>query len=76
MEIISESTSCKVIPSRYWNMVHGARREQVQKDKEGLQIMRVQAKIMAWFLKLKESGIRNGVELPERENRIFTNYVR
>ena len=41
-----------VISSRYWNMVHGAKAEQVQADEEGVQIMRVLGKNMAWFFKV------------------------
>ena len=38
-----------IISSRYWNMVHGATPEDVRKDLEGLQTMRVLARNMAWF---------------------------
>lgn len=50
-----------VISSRYWNMVHGAKPEDVKKDLEGLQTMRVLARNMAWFLKCKEAGMKAGV---------------
>ena len=65
-----------VISSRYWNMVHGSTPEQVREDLEGLQIMRVLGRNMAWHLKCKEAGMKAGVPLPENENRIFTNFVR
>jgi multimeric flavodoxin WrbA len=65
-----------VISSRYWNMVHGATPEDVKKDLEGLQTMRVLARNMAWFLKCKEAGIKAGVRLPEREEAMFTNFIR
>jgi multimeric flavodoxin WrbA len=65
-----------VISSRYWNMVHGATPEDVKKDLEGLQTMRVLARNMAWFLKCKEAGIKAGVPFPEREENIFTNFIR
>jgi multimeric flavodoxin WrbA len=64
-----------IISSRYWNMVHGAKPEDVYKDLEGLQIMRILARNMAWFLKCKEAGIKAGVPLPEREKIIFTNFT-
>ena len=38
-----------VIGSRYWNMVHGNTPEEVLQDEEGLQIMRVLGRNMAWF---------------------------
>lgn len=65
-----------IISSRYWNMVHGAKPEDVQKDLEGMQTMRVLGKNMAWFLKCKEAGLKSGLQLPEREERIFTNFIR
>ena len=65
-----------IISSRYWNMVHGATPEDVKKDLEGMQIMRVLAKNMAWFLKCKEAGTKAGVPFPEQEESIFTNFIR
>ena len=65
-----------VISSRYWNMVHGATPEDVRKDLEGLQTMRILGRNMAWFLKCKESGIKAGVPFPAREEIVFTNFIR
>ena len=65
-----------VISSRYWNMVHGAKPEDVEKDLEGLQAMRILARNMAWFLKCKEAGVKAGVPFPEREETIYTNFIR
>ena len=65
-----------VISSRYWNMVHGATPEDVKKDLEGLLTMRILGRNMAWFLKCKEAGIKAGVPFPEREENIFTNFIR
>lgn len=65
-----------VISSAYWNMVHGARPEDVAQDLEGLQIMRTLARNMAWFLKCKEAGTNAGVPLPTREPRVATNFIR
>lgn len=65
-----------IITSRYWNMVHGARPEDVGKDEEGMQVMRILGKNMAWFLKCKEAGEKAGVPLPEQEQIHFTNFIR
>lgn len=65
-----------IISSRYWNMVHGAKPEDVKKDLEGLQTMRMLARNMAWFLKCKEAGAKAGIHLPEKEEYIFTNFIR
>lgn len=65
-----------IISSNYWNMIHGAKPEDVAQDVEGLQIMRTLARNMAWFLKCKEAGQKAGVSLPASEERVFTNFVR
>ena len=58
-----------VISSRYWNMVHGAQPDDVKKDLEGLQTMRVLARNMAFFLKCKEAGLKVGVHSRSGKNR-------
>lgn len=65
-----------VISSRYWNMVHGAKAEQVQADEEGVQIMRVLGKNMAWFLKCKEAAKLAGIQEPQKEEPVWTNFTR
>ncbi len=65
-----------VISSRYWNMVHGSKPEEVRKDLEGMQIMRILGRNMAWFLKCKQAGIKAGVPYPQREDTVFTNFIR
>lgn len=64
-----------IISSRYWNMVHGVKPEDVQKDLEGLQIMRILARNMAWFLKCKEAGLKMGISFPAQEEHIYTNFI-
>jgi multimeric flavodoxin WrbA len=65
-----------IISSRYWNMVHGVKPEDVKKDLEGLQTMRILARNMVWFLKCKEAGAKAGIQLPVKEETIFTNFIR
>lgn len=65
-----------VVSSRYWNMVHGAKPEDVLKDEEGLYIVRTLARNMAFMLKCKEAGLKNGVSMPYREPRVATNFIR
>lgn len=64
-----------VISSRYWNMVHGFTPDDVRKDQEGLQTMRILARNMAWFLKCKAAGAAAGVPLPKTEKTIMTNFI-
>ena len=65
-----------IVTSQYWNMVHGAKPEEVKQDLEGMQIMRTLGKNMAFFLKCKEAGIKAGVKLLEVEPTVFSNFIR
>lgn len=65
-----------IISSRYWNMVHGATAEEVLKDEEGMQSMRILGRNMAYYLKCIEAGNKAGISLPKREQTIFTNFIR
>ena len=65
-----------IITSRYWNMAFGANPEELKKDREGMQIMRILGKNMAWFLKCKQAGEKAGIALPEQEKIDFTNFIR
>ncbi|NTV49522.1 MAG: flavodoxin family protein [Geobacteraceae bacterium] len=60
--------------SNYWNVIHGARPGEVTQDEEGVQIMRVLGRNMAWLLKLVENG-RGTVAEPERETKIYMNFI-
>ena len=61
--------------SNYWNVIHGARPGEVTQDEEGVQIMRVLGKNMAWLMKLVEQG-KGTVTPPEREKKIYMNFIR
>ena len=65
-----------VAASRYWNAVHGNNPEDVMKDEEGLQTMRVLGRNMAFLIRaIAAERERNG--LPEAEPiRIATNFIR
>ena len=64
-----------IVPSRYWNQIHGNSAEDAEQDLEGLQTMRALGRNMAFLIKC----IRLGKEqLPpiEKEKKIYTNFVR
>lgn len=61
--------------SNYWNVVYGTAPGEASKDEEGMQIMRVLGKNMAWIMKLIEFG-KGKVEEPEREKKTFMNFIR
>jgi multimeric flavodoxin WrbA len=60
--------------SNYWNVIHGQRPGEVTQDAEGVQIMRVLGKNMAWLMKLVENG-RGSVVAPEREAKVYFNFI-
>ncbi len=61
--------------SNYWNVINGRLPGEVLQDEEGTQIMSILGKNMAWLLKLIENG-QGIIEKPEREEKIFTNFIR
>ncbi|CUU49159.1 flavodoxin family protein [Clostridium beijerinckii] len=61
--------------SNYWNVVHGTAPGEAVQDEEGMQIMRVLGKNMAWLLKLADSG-KSNVEESKGEEKVFTNFIR
>lgn len=65
-----------IVSSQYWNMVHGTTPEEVKQDIEGMQTMRTLANNMAWLLKSIEAGKKQGLELPQNEDIISTNFIR
>ena len=61
--------------SNYWNVINGRLPGDVMQDEEGIQIMRILGKNMAWLMKLVENG-QGIIKEPEREEKIFTNFIR
>ena len=50
-----------LVPSAYWNMVHGNSPEEVEQDLEGLMVMRTLGRNMAWLLRCIEAGKAAGI---------------
>lgn len=61
--------------SNYWNVIHGTAPGEALQDGEGVQIMRVLGKNMAWAMKLVENG-KGNIKVPETEEKIFMNFIR
>ena len=61
--------------SNYWNVIHGNKPGEALQDEEGVQIMRVLGKNMAWLMKLVENG-KDSVKEPERESKVYMNFIR
>lgn len=65
-----------MVPSSYWNMVHGNKPEDVLQDEEGVTIMRAIGSDMAWLVKLLASAKGTDLELPVRIPKARTNFIR
>jgi hypothetical protein len=65
-----------LIPTaNYWSVIHGSTPGEALQDEEGVQIMRVLGKNMAWLLKLVENG-RGVVGEPPMEAKTKMNFIR
>jgi multimeric flavodoxin WrbA len=64
-----------VVSSQYWNVLHGRTPEEVKKDIEGLQTMKILGKNMAWQVKAMNMAKQNGLLPPEEGARHITNFI-
>jgi len=65
-----------LIPSsNYWNVIHGAKPGEVEQDEEGVQIMQVLGRNMAWLMKLVENG-KGNIPAPEAAKKRYMNFIR
>jgi len=67
-----------IAPATYWPMIHGMSAEEVVKDLEGVQTMRMIGKTVAWLLKCIEAGKREGLAYPTVPGgeKVATNFIR
>lgn len=63
-----------VVPSQYWNSVHGREKGDATKDLEGLQTMRVLARNMAFLMKSISLG-KEKYGLPKTEEHAWTHFI-
>ncbi len=68
-------SSMPVASSQYWNSVHGRGPGEATQDLEGMQVMRELAENMAFLMKSIALG-KEKYGLPEKEERIVTNFIR
>lgn len=64
-----------IASSQYWNSLHGRLPGEAEKDAEGLQTMRTLARNMSFLIKSIALG-KEKFGLPEKEERVATNFVR
>ena len=64
-----------VASGQYWNSIHGNSAQEAAQDLEGLQIMRALARNMSFLMKSIQMG-KETYGLPEKEERVSTNFIR
>lgn len=64
-----------VASSQYWNSIHGAAPGQANEDEEGRQTMRALASNMSFLMKSIALG-KEKFGLPEKEEHLWTNFIR
>ncbi|MBR2634237.1 MAG: flavodoxin family protein [Clostridia bacterium] len=69
-------SSMPIVSGQYWNMVHGNTPSEVEKDEEGLQIMRSLGRNMVWMMRCIEAGKEKGICFPKKESPKRTNFIR
>ena len=63
-----------ITPTVYWNVIHGNSAEELAEDGEGLQLMEIQGRNMAWLLKTLAAG-RKEIPFPAQLDRKRTNFI-
>ena len=64
-----------VASGQYWNGIHGGAAGEGAQDGEGLQMMRTLARNMSFLMKaIADAKVKYG--LPEKEPRVYTNFIR
>lgn len=79
LDAISKHLSISQMPivtSTYWNMVHGNTPEETRQDLEGMQTMRNIGVNMAWLLQCIEAGKQCGIDTPQTEKKVSTNFIK
>jgi multimeric flavodoxin WrbA len=61
--------------SNYWNIIHGRTPGEVLQDAEGVQIMQVLGRNMAWQLRMRQASVETG-DMPVPTPKVMTNFIR
>lgn len=64
-----------IVSSQYWNSIHGRKEGEAEMDEEGKQTMRTLARNMIFLMKSIELG-KTKFGMPEKEDRIATNFIK
>ncbi len=61
--------------SNYWNITHGRAPGEALQDAEGVQIMEVLGRNMAWLMKMREQT-QTSLSGPEAVGKVYTSFIR
>jgi multimeric flavodoxin WrbA len=64
-----------ITPGVYWEVIHGNNAKEVMEDLEGLQLMEVQGRNMAWLIKTLAAGKKDVPLPPSLPERKRTNFI-
>ncbi len=64
-----------IAPGQYWNSIHGGNAADAAQDAEGLQCMRTLARNMVFLMKSIALG-KEKYGIPQKEQKIYTNFIR
>jgi multimeric flavodoxin WrbA len=68
-------TQMIITPGVYWDVIHGNNQKELAEDEEGLQIMEIQGRNMAWLIKTLAAG-KKEIPPPLPLQRKRTNFIR
>jgi multimeric flavodoxin WrbA len=63
-----------IVPTVYWSVIHGNSAEEFSQDLEGVQIMELEGRNMAWLVKALALGKKELPPLPEFQ-RVYTDFI-
>ena len=63
-----------ITPGLYWHVIHGKTQEELAQDEEGLQLMEIQGRNMAWLLKTVAFG-KKEIPPPLPVEKKWTNFI-
>lgn len=64
-----------IVPNFYWNVAYGTNGDEIRQDEEGVQIMQMLGRKMAWLLQMVDAG-KKTLAPPELPARVRTNFIR
>ncbi|MDR2931884.1 MAG: flavodoxin family protein [Oscillospiraceae bacterium] len=64
-----------IVPTNYWNYIHGHTGSEALQDTEGIQILETVGRSMAWLLKCLDAT-KDSIPMPQLNKSVATNFIR